>query len=357
MTRASRRGFALPILLLALFGAAVVWAVYATRLVGSFDQRAKIQTETALRIARDALIQYAAQSSTSPGALPCPDTSNDGTAGADNGGSCSAGVIGRVPWRTLGINPPRDGAGECIWYVPSGGARNQLQVETRGKSQPALNPGWTGTITLHDHSSGSDSQVMAVLIAPGAALQGQSRTSNSRCNGGPASAFLEALDGIDDASGTAAVRAAAVTGFNDRVLPITAQDLYAAVAPRILAELAGADANHGFRSLLLDAPAASFVGTDGLLNLDFLAPATTAAYSTTSVTPSPLYGCPDYPTGTFAIQWLCFNQWTQWIEPVPDSDTQIRLILPPTSYHAFNWRWQIVASPLTGRKLQRLAGG
>jgi hypothetical protein len=363
VTRASRRGFALPILLLALFGAAVVWAVYATRLVGSFDQRAKIQTETALRIARDALIQYAAQSNT-PGALPCPDTTNNGIAG-DKNGVCSAGAVGRLPWRTLGIDPPRDGSGECIWYAVSGDARsgNGLPIQNRGPGGklPALNPGWSGSITLHDHASGIDSNVIAVLFAPGPRLQTQTRVPGDRCNDSSSPGdFLEALDGYNDASGTQAVRATATAGFNDVALAITAQDLYTAVIPRVLVELGGTSSAYGFRQLLLIQPAAYWGGTSPVL--DFTSPVVQAAFPQPPVTTPPTYativsGCTHYTTdgttsaaGVYSIEWLCFNQWLPYVTFHPNNDFEVVLSVP-----AFGW--QVIATPNDKTRLQRIPQG
>jgi len=75
------------------------------------------QTARALAKAKEALIGYAATyAETHPGQpqgyLPCPDNNGDGSAEA----ACSTegnSVIGRFPWRTLGLPPLRDGSGEC----------------------------------------------------------------------------------------------------------------------------------------------------------------------------------------------------------------------------------------------------
>ena len=82
------------------------------------------QTDAALGQAKEALIGWsAARTPTAgsptirPGELPCPDKNNDGM---DNDGGCSAGDIGRIPWKTLGIQEPRDGYGETLWYAVAG---------------------------------------------------------------------------------------------------------------------------------------------------------------------------------------------------------------------------------------------
>lgn len=94
--------------------------------------------------------------------LPCPNTgAPEGVAAA----SCPGTVRGRLPWRTLGLPPLRDAAGECLWYERSAtGAR---------------------------------------VIAPGAALAGQTRASAAGaavCGGHyNAADYLEAAGGNDTA--------------------------------------------------------------------------------------------------------------------------------------------------------------
>jgi hypothetical protein len=367
VTQRVRGGFALPVFLLAVFGAGIAWAVYTAQLFGGFNQRSQLQTETALRRAREALIQNAAWEDSSPGALLCPDiTKGDGTADA----SCSAGVIGRFPWKTLGVDPPLDGSGECLWYALSGDARKQLHVEWRGLngSYQAMNPGWNGSMTLHDHAANANTTVIAVLFAPGPPLPGQARSiNNGRCRGGPPAAFLEALDGIDNASGGAAVRAEAQAGFNDRVLAITARDLYAAVAPRVLSELAGTSAAYGLRALLRSEPADVWGDEGGNPRIDFTDPTVVAAFPAPAAgqnpAPYPIQtnGCTEYvvtndsgntasASGTYSIEWLCFNQWTQYIQFHSDSPDQVTLALPQLG-------WQASASPFNPTRLQRIPSG
>ncbi|MCL2656794.1 MAG: hypothetical protein FWD62_05120 [Betaproteobacteria bacterium] len=364
MTHRVRRGFALPVFLLAVFGAGIAWVVYTAQLFGGFSQRSQLQTETALRRAREALIQNAVWEDSSPGALLCPDiTKGDGTADA----SCSAGVIGRFPWRTLGIDPPRDGAGECLWYALSGDARKQLHVEWRGQNgtYQAMNPGWSGSMTLHDRVANTNTNVIAVLFAPGPPLPGQARSiNNSRCHGGPPAAFLEALDGINNASGTVAVRAEAQAGFNDRVLAITARDLYTAVAPRVLSELAGTDPVYGLRALLSIAPASTWGDEDGNPRIDFTDPMVVAAFPAPAAGQNPApypittNGCTEYVAtndngntvsapGIYSIEWLCFNQWTQYIQFHPDSSDQVTLSMSQSG-------WQASASPFNSTRLRRI---
>ena len=67
--------------------------------------------------AKEALIGYAASDSTRPGELPCPDINNDGVIkitgpDADYSGSNCMSLVGRLPWKTLGLPELRDASGE-----------------------------------------------------------------------------------------------------------------------------------------------------------------------------------------------------------------------------------------------------
>ncbi|MGA7984615.1 MAG: hypothetical protein WCA01_05475 [Burkholderiales bacterium] len=124
----------------------------------------EIVTGHALERAKRALLayaaQYAARSTTiEPGQMPCPEflssigTSSQGQAGTSCSNSSS--TVGRLPWETLGIDEPRDGYGEPIWYVLSPGFR----------SAP-INFGTPGQLTYN----GNPNAAIALLIAPGPAL-------------------------------------------------------------------------------------------------------------------------------------------------------------------------------------------
>lgn len=139
--------------------------------------------------ARDALVASAARDwcanplagETPQWRLPCPAGAADDGAAAMG---CSSAVLvsGRLPWRELGIAPLRDAAGECFWYQ-----REANQVFPA----PAA-----GT-------------VIARIIAPGAALPGQTRpgAQNGACGNHPTEAdYLEA---------------AAAPNRNDLVLEVT----------------------------------------------------------------------------------------------------------------------------------------
>ena len=73
--------------------------------------------------AKSALIGYMAQRAATagennPGSLPCPEAPADfnvpGAEGTANG-NCSLPAVGRLPWRTIGVEKLVDAAGETIW--------------------------------------------------------------------------------------------------------------------------------------------------------------------------------------------------------------------------------------------------
>ena len=113
----------------------------------------------ALRQAKAALIAYAAneqwqtykgQSTDQPGALPCPDIVHDGTEAeegdSDCVGSTANNMIGRIPWKTLGIDDLRDASGERLWYALAHNFRKLspttvINSDTQACDTPACNAG------------------------------------------------------------------------------------------------------------------------------------------------------------------------------------------------------------------------
>ncbi len=206
------------------------------------------QTGKALIQAKEALIGFSVGSDNMPGALPCPDGNNDGVSD-----SCSAATsIGRLPWKTLGISDIRDGDGECLWYALSPVFRNTLNVSTRGGSQPALNSATAGSITVLNEQAialpAPVNTVIAVIIAPSAPLNSQSRTTlgSTVCGGNiTASNYLDLSNGINNATGNLVgnnlsfIMGKLDSTFNDRLIYITQEDLYKPLQKRISREMMG----------------------------------------------------------------------------------------------------------------------
>ncbi len=118
--------------------------------------------------AKAALIGYALRSQIRPGALPCPDNNLDpeGNDGLSDACVENAGLVvaGRLPWRTLGLADLRDSAGERLWYVPA--------IEFDGNT--AINSDSNASLVVD-----ASPQIAAVIIAPGAATDGQARPPES----------------------------------------------------------------------------------------------------------------------------------------------------------------------------------
>ncbi len=231
-------------LVLILAGMAVLFSTLDSN--GIKIERDK-KTAAALAEAKAALLGWSAGHATMPGALPCPDTNNTGSKGA-----CTvfAGIIGRLPWKTLGIIDLRDGNGECLWYALSPIYRDTIAVASRGPSP--INSNIPGTIMV----MGADgitlsvpvNPVIAVIIAPGAPLTGQDRSSavSTVCGGNTtASNYLDSALGVNNSTGNVAgsnytfIAGAASNTFNDRLIYITAAEFYQAVRKRIVKEILG----------------------------------------------------------------------------------------------------------------------
>lgn len=179
------RGSALLLLLIIV----VVGAAFLLNALKSNPhiERDKV-TADALAKAKEALIGYAATYRDSHagkvfGYLPCPDINNDGVADTPCGTTDSP-VIGRLPWRTLGLPPPRDSSGECLWYAVSGTFKNNPPTGI-------LNWDTIGQFVIQDETGAiitgatAETRPAAVIFSPRTALAGQDRTpaGTSECGG------------------------------------------------------------------------------------------------------------------------------------------------------------------------------
>lgn len=162
-----------------------------------------------------------------PGALPCPDRDNDGQADnilpAQCNGKTPTSILpintGRVPWLTLAINVPRDGTSETLWYIIA-----PEFVDTGS----AINSSIT-IPTLQLVQNGTATPVAGVIIAPGRPLPGQDRTAPNTLS--------NYVEGYDATTNTFTVSPTSAT-YNDRVLPITAREVFTIVTRRMTRELA-----------------------------------------------------------------------------------------------------------------------
>ncbi|OGV73905.1 MAG: hypothetical protein A3B82_01075 [Methylophilales bacterium RIFCSPHIGHO2_02_FULL_57_10] len=241
-----QRGMMLIVLVFMLGIAATAYMVHALNGNTVRIERDK-KTAAALAEAKAALIGWSAGHATMPGVLPCPDTSNTGIKGTC---TASLGIIGRLPWKTLGINDLRDGNGECLWYALSPLYRNTITVGSR-VSNP-INSNIPGTITVKG-ADGTNfpapvNPAIAVIIAPGAPLAGQDRSSASStvCGGNTTTNnYLDTALGVNNATGNVSgsnytfIAGAASDTFNDRLIYITADEFYRTVRKRMVKEVLG----------------------------------------------------------------------------------------------------------------------
>lgn len=210
-------------------------------------------TAAALAQAKEALIAYALtygemHPNKVPGYLLCPETGSSAIATPEGSADLSCGtkntsVIGRFPWRTLGLEPLRDGSGECLWYAVSGSFKNNpagdmMNWDTHG--QLAVK-GSDGSSWIAGASP--ENLAAAVVFAPGALVGKQDRSAVAKtaiCGGNldPRN-YLEASGSADNSTlSTIAgalstfIAGGAVNGVNDRLLAITPNDIFGAIQKR-----------------------------------------------------------------------------------------------------------------------------
>lgn len=132
------------------------------------------KTATALAEAKAALIGSVASviDIASPAYLPNPDLKLGATVEgrqALSSGAVDISLIGKFPWRDLGVSPLRNGWNECLWYAVSGRFKNF-------PSTSMFNWDTQGQITVIDGNGNTlASNLAALIISPGVVLSGQNR--------------------------------------------------------------------------------------------------------------------------------------------------------------------------------------
>jgi hypothetical protein len=204
-------------------------------------------TAAAFASVKQALIGWSVQRTPSvplpnarPGELPCPDMNNDGL----EDGTCVAGAIGRVPWKTLGIPEPKDAAGETLWYAIAGPFR------IFNVNSDPIHSDTKGNITVYQDSTASvvTTEAVAVLFAPGLALGAQNRdtvatalcpTTGTTIAGNLCAAnYLETAATVNNSTTNGPfISALSSDTFNDKVMAITTADLMPIVEQRVAREV------------------------------------------------------------------------------------------------------------------------
>jgi type II secretory pathway pseudopilin PulG len=252
----AQRGFAMiAILALVALIAAFLIASSLNRTAADVSNDREDRSMSALRKAKAALIAHAANEQWQlykalpktpltdpsvyfqPGALACPDRDDDGDA------DCilpnTASLIGRVPFKTIGLDDLRDASGERLWYALSHDFR---KLRCTGGTVPpdctVINSDTQGQLTVVGIAPAS--QVVAVLFAPGEALQGQNRDPDptTAAHNDPLN-YLEGPPNLDPTNHVNYVftTASPSATFNDRVLTITRAELMDAVEPVVAANI------------------------------------------------------------------------------------------------------------------------
>lgn len=219
-----QRGAALMVMLVIMIMGSAAFLVSSLSRSGLQTERSQ-KTAEALVQAKEALIGYAASAST-PGKLPCPEdilligTPNEGQAL----GSCSNAlpVIGRLPWRTLGLGDLRDGNGDKLWYVLSAGFRNS-----------PINSDTPAQLTV----DGIPNAAVAIIFSPGTPINGQSRPIPTAATPPVITQYLELSNNDGDNTFT---NSGPADTFNDRLLLITHNDLFRVVEKRVAKEVTNA---------------------------------------------------------------------------------------------------------------------
>ncbi len=244
-----QRGAALLVILLIVGALAAYFALSA---LNSGQAERDQQTANTLAKAKEALIGFAAtyrdfHASQVFGFLPCPDTTNTGTAP----GACGAANVsqaGRLPWNTLGLPPLRDSGGECLWYVVSGTTKDNPRFPSTNPSFVPFNWDTVGQLIIQDATTPipvtlagatPHDRPLAILIAPRAAIGGQTRAGPaSECGGSTvAAAYLESAAVSPTSGATSTITLATSDSVkngtnNDLGLWITNRDVFDRVISR-----------------------------------------------------------------------------------------------------------------------------
>jgi hypothetical protein len=196
--------------------------------------------------AKQALVGWmalnAASTDANPGRLPCPEATAYFGVPAQEGiaaGNCTLPAVGRLPWRTLGLEKLVDAAGEPLWYVISPGWTMQSAM-----SLLLINSDSVGQLTIDGN------EAVALVIAPGPILIAQAGPgcaawTQARPASGPPDLrnYLECENATSPAD-VSFVGNRPGQSFNDQVLRISSADLQpaleAAIADRMQREIAPA---------------------------------------------------------------------------------------------------------------------
>lgn len=231
--RRHQRGAALLILMLLVMLGLITLFTFRMDRKGP-ELNADRKTAAALAQAKEALLGNSAingiatASTENPGRLPCPNIDNspakEGVAASPPSTtacpSAAPGIpanMGRFPWKTLKMADLHDGAAERLWYVV-----DPNFVDTGAPMNSGISP----TLAVNGN------KVVAVIIAPGPAL-GALNQQRDTANQNNYRNYLESY--INPV--TVVLNTPSAT-YNDRIITITAKELFTVVTFRMARDLA-----------------------------------------------------------------------------------------------------------------------
>jgi hypothetical protein len=193
-TREQRGAALLMLLIVALLAASAAILGGLSSIARTLEREA--QTTEVLAQAKVALIGKAAAERHSDvlGLLPLPDLGSSrnptpnaptegGASGNFSGNLKNLSVIGRLPWRALGLPPLRDAHGECLWYAVAGAGKvspspDVFNWDTVGHfevfSTQGSSAGTTSTTVGNVHN-----RPLAIVFSAGPPLAEQNRNASA----------------------------------------------------------------------------------------------------------------------------------------------------------------------------------
>jgi len=202
-----------------------------------FTARNRMNNAAVLAEAKRALVGYVAHQAAvsgenNPGAFLCPEAPGNigGPSEGISAGTCTLPAVGRLPWRTIGIEKLTDASGEPLWYVVANGwakpnAATNTIINSNCTDAASAMACFSGQLTV----DGQPNAAVALIIAPGPAMQVQASagcTARNQARQAPAPTMnpLDYLECYNTATSTFLTTAPG-SSFNDQVLRITAAEV------------------------------------------------------------------------------------------------------------------------------------
>jgi hypothetical protein len=339
--RNAQRGLAMLALVAIVVMGSLYWLISGLAQPANRTAPKRAQNAKVLQDAKTALIGYVAIQTAKggendPGSLPCPESpanvGNPTQEGIAAPNCLPLPAVGRLPWRTLGIDKPLDAASEPLWYVVSPGWHKPNSM-----SNTVINSNTPGQIAV------DGIEAVAVIIAPGERLNIPASANcvarnQARNVPSPAIDFRDYLDCHNATPADFTFTSSDPVGpFNDQVLAVTtveilpvieaavAQRFERQIAPQIVGAYSNIDGTNSawpttgsvlpFAAPLTDPTTSNLKGTrttaglattgtyQGLLPLNRVRTRCTPAPPLTECTPAPCTPGANCDSSTAFIRW------------------------------------------------------